>query len=169
MDVNAEYVEVKSSGIHHKGVFAAKHIPKGTRIIEYVGEKLTKAQSEKRADVYLEQNEKDPEKNGAVYIFELNKKYDIDGNVPNNPAKYINHSCDPNAEPDIIKGKIWIIALQDIQKGEEITYDYGYDLDSWEDHPCYCGTKNCLGYIVGEDQRDKLKKELAKKNSQNKK
>ncbi len=169
MDVNTEYVEVKGSGIHHKGVFAAKFIPKGTRIIEYVGEKLTKAQSDKRADVYLEENEKNPDKNGAVYIFELNKKYDIDGNVPNNPAKYINHSCDPNAETDIIRGKIWVIALRDIEKGEEITYDYCYDLDSWEDHPCRCGSKNCLGYIVGEDHRAKLKKELEKKKRQNKK
>jgi uncharacterized protein len=163
-----EYIEVRSSGIHHKGVFAAKFIPKGTRIIEYIGEKLTKAQSEKRADLHLEQNQREPEKNGAVYIFELSKKYDIDGNVPNNTAKYINHSCDPNAEPDIIRGKIWIIALKDIEKGEEITYDYGYDLDSWEDHPCKCGSKNCLGYIVGEDHREKLRKIIDGK-SQNRK
>lgn len=161
--VTSEYIRVSRSGIHNKGVFAAKDIPKGTKVIEYVGEKITKAVSDKRADRDIDLNKENPDENGAVYIFELNKRYDIDGNVPYNTAKYINHSCNPNCETDIIRGKIWIIAIKDIKNGEEITYDYGYDLDNWEDHPCKCGSDNCIGYIVREEDWPKLKRILAKK------
>jgi len=157
------YIEVKRSRIHGTGVYAKKDIPKGTKIIEYVGEKITKKESERRAELHLERHKKNKEEAGAVYIFELNKKYDIDGDVPWNTAKWINHSCDPNAETMIINGHIWIIATRDIKKGEEITYNYGYDLENYEDHPCHCGAKNCVGYIVGEEHWPKLKKLLKKK------
>lgn len=154
------YIIVKNSKVHGKGVFARKNIPEGTKVIEYVGEKLTKAQSDKRSD---EQLEKAKHGDGAVYIFELNKRYDIDGNVPWNTARLINHSCDPNCETDIVKGHIWIIALRDIKKSEELSYDYNFDIDDYEEHPCRCGSKNCVGYIVGEDHWPKLKRRLAKK------
>jgi SET domain-containing protein len=160
--VNMEHVKVKESSIHNKGVFARKDIKKGTKVIEYVGEKITKAESDRRADRDLERNAKN-QKHGAVYLFTLNKKYDIDGNVSWNPAKYINHSCNPNCETDIIKGKIWIIALKDIKKGEEITYNYGYDYDNFLDHPCRCKSHNCIGYIADEDHWPKIKKKLKKK------
>lgn len=151
------YIIVKSSGIHNKGVFAKKNIKKGTKIIEYVGEIITKKESDSRAQTQLEKNKKN-KTHGAVYIFELNKRYDIDGNVPWNKAKYINHSCDPNAETEDINGHIWIIAIKDIKKGEEITYNYGYDLEDYKDHPCKCKSKNCVGYIVAEKHWKKLKK-----------
>lgn len=160
--VDRQWVVVKGSKIHGKGVYAKKNIPEGTRVIEYVGEKITKAESDRRADIQLERHEENPE-TGSVYLFTLNKRYDIDGNVSWNPARFINHSCDPNCETDIIKGHIWIIAFKDIKKGEEITYDYGYDIDNYKDHPCYCGSKNCVGYIVEEDQWPKLKRLLKKK------
>ncbi len=158
----SEYIVVRKSAIHGTGVFAKKDISKGTRVIEYVGEKITKKETERRSDIQFEMHEKN-KNNGAVYIFELNKKYDIDGNVPWNPAKYINHSCDPNCETDIIKGKIYIIALRDITKGEEISYNYGFDIDDFENHPCRCGAKNCVGYIIEEDEWPKLRKKLASK------
>ena len=100
---------------------------------------------------------------GAVYIFTLNERYDINGKVSWNLAKYINHSCDPNCETDIIRGKIWINAIKDIKKGEELTYDYGYDMHYFEDHPCRCNSKNCVGFIVRSNLRWRLKKKLAKK------
>jgi SET domain-containing protein len=159
----SKYVVVKKSGIHSRGIFAKKDIKKGTKIIEYVGEKITKAESEKRADQTLKKS-KNNKDNGAVYIFELNKRYDIDGDTTYNTAKLINHSCNPNCESDIIKGHIWVYALRDIKEGEELTYDYNYDLEDYEDHPCMCGSKNCLGYIVGEEHRPKLMKILKKKN-----
>ena len=65
----------------------------------------------------------------AIYLFTLNKKTVLDGDTKSNTAKYINHTCDPNCEVDIIKGKIWIIATQDIKKGDELSYDYGFGYD----------------------------------------
>ncbi len=149
------YMLAKGSGIHGKGVFARKNISSGTPIIEYVGEKITKAESDRRAKVPLRQHKKDKTK-GAVYIFTLNQRYDIDGNVPYNTARLINHSCSPNCEASLSRGHIWITALRDIRKGEELTYNYGYDLDSYEDHPCLCGSENCMGYILAEEHWPKL-------------
>lgn len=156
------YITVKKSKIHSAGVFAKKNIPKGKRIIEYVGEKLTKAEADRRADIPLKKNKRN--KNyGAVYIFILNKRYDIDGNVKHNTARYINHSCDPNCEVDIIRGKILIIALRDIKKGDELTYNYNYEIDDYEDHKCRCGAKRCVGYILDEDHWPKMKKRKKKR------
>jgi len=151
------YIVVRRSRIHGRGVFAKKFISEGTRVIEYVGDKITKTESDERAQKVLDRHERDSEK-GAVYIFTLNNRHDIDGDVYWNTAKYINHSCDPNCETDIIRGRIWIIALRDIEAGEEITYNYGYDYESYEDHPCYCGTSRCMGYILGEDFWPSLKR-----------
>lgn len=165
--LDSEYFEVRESGIHNKGAFAKKDIPKDTEIVEYVGEKITKAESEKRATKYLNKAKRD--KNfGQVYIFSLNKKYDIDGNVPWNPSKYINHSCDPNCEYQSEDDKkIWVVAIKDIKKGEELTVNYGYDVDNWEEHPCKCGSKKCVGYIVEEEQWPKLRKLIEKKKKEN--
>lgn len=148
---------VRNSKIHGCGVFAKKDIAKGTRLIEYVGEKISKKEAEHRGDKRVDLHKKNIML-GAVYIFELNQRYDIDGNVPYNTARYINHSCEPNAETEIIRGKIWIIALKDIVKGEEIFYNYGYGIDSYEDHRCLCKTNRCVGYILSEDHWPKLKK-----------
>jgi hypothetical protein len=155
----SKYIKVKTSSIHNKGVFASRFIPKGTRIIEYVGEKITKKESEKRAWKVIDSSKKNPEL-GAVYIFDLNSRYDIDGNVPYNTARFINHSCNPNCETELIDNHIWIVALRDINEGEELTYNYGYDLDNFQEHPCRCGSPNCIGYIVAEEHWPELKKIL---------
>jgi uncharacterized protein len=159
---DSEYILRKRSAIHGYGIFAKKDIPSGTRIIEYVGEKITKAEAERRGPMLIEYAQNHHEQ-GAVYLFVLNKKYDIDGHVPYNTAKYINHSCDPNCETDIIRGKIWVIAKRNIAQGEELSYNYGYDLDTFQDHPCRCGSFRCVGYIVDEDAWPKLKKLLQSK------
>ena len=151
------HIIVRKSCIHNNGIFAKKDIPKGTKIIEYVGEKITKKEAEKRENIVLKES-KTSETKGAVYIFELNKKYDIDGYPLYNTARWINHSCEPNCETCIIDNHIWIIALRDIKKGEELSYDYGYSLDDFEEHPCKCGCKSCVGYIVSEEHREKIKK-----------
>jgi SET domain-containing protein len=134
------------SGIHGGGLFARCDIPRGTRIIEYVGPRLTKAQSRKRSEELMEQASLSGD--GAVYIFELNQRYDIDGSVSWNLARFINHSCQPNCEPVIVRGKIWIVSLRRIPAGGELLYNYGYDLDHWQDHPCRCGSERCVGFIV---------------------
>ncbi len=160
------YIIVKESSIHNKGVFARVDIPQGTRVIEYVGQKITKAEANRRSDIPLERHERD-KRYGAVYIFELNKRYDIDGNVFYNTARFINHSCDPNCEAENIRGHIWIISIRDIKKDEEITYNYGYDYEDYEDHRCFCQTDKCVGYIVDEDHWPKLKRDLSKKTQTN--
>ena len=64
-----------------------------------------------------------------MYIFELNSKYDIDGSYLYNKARYINHSCNPNCEVEISRGHIWIVSRKRIKKGQELSYDYGYEFD----------------------------------------
>lgn len=163
MKSSNEYIIKKRSGVHGYGIFAKKNIETGTKIIEYVGEKITKAESDRRGPKLVEYAKKHHE-TGAVYIFELNKRYDIDGHVDYNIAKYINHSCHPNCEAEIIRGHIWIIATREIKKGEELFYNYGYDLDTFDEHPCRCGSERCVGYIVDEDHWPKLHEILQERN-----
>ena len=146
---------VRRSDIHNKGIFARRDIPDDTRIIEYVGERITKAESQRRADRLIEKSKKTG--CAAVYIFELNKRTDIDGAMTWNPARLINHSCDPNCEAYIIRGKVWIYSLRKIARGEELTYNYGFDLEHWTEHPCLCGSDNCVGFIADKKHWKKLR------------
>ncbi len=145
--------KVKKSKIHGSGVFATKQIKKNTKIIEYIGEKVTRLEGNKRSEKRLKRF-LNSETDGSVYIFELNKKYDIDGSPLYNKARYINHSCDPNCEVDIIDNRIWIVSTKNIKKNEELSYDYGYefDRDDFRDHLCKCGSKHCIGFIISSDQ-----------------
>ena len=147
---------VKSSNIHGKGVFAARNIPKDKKIIEYVG----KIVSSKEGDIIAERQFEKSKRtgSGSVYVFELNSKHDINGNVSWNPTKYINYSCNPNCKYKFINNHIWIASLREIKKGEELSYDYGYDLEDYQDHKCKCGSKNCLGYIIGKYYRKKFER-----------
>jgi uncharacterized protein len=129
----------KESPIHGRGGFARTAIPKGTRIVEYFGEPISKAESLRRCEGNNE------------YIFALSTELDLDGNVPWNSARLINHSCAPNCEAELADERIWIVASRDIQRGEEITFNYGYDLEDYWDYPCRCGSPNCVGYIVVEE------------------
>lgn len=151
---------VKRSSIHNRGIFAKHDIPNDSPIIEYIGEKITKAESTRRGDALMEKSKKTG--GAAVYVFTLNKRYDIDGGKGRNPARYINHSCAPNCEAYIIRGRIWIYSLREIKAGEELTYNYGFDADTWDDHPCRCGSERCIGYIVEEKQWPKLLRILQK-------
>jgi hypothetical protein len=82
------------------------------------------------------------------YIFALDGQFDLDGNAAQNPARFLNHSCAPNCEAELDAGHIWIVALRNIKAGEELTFNYGYDLDDYRDHPCRCGAPDCVGFIV---------------------
>lgn len=165
-----EYLEVRNSGIHNNGVFAKKDIPRGTRITEYKGIQISKEESKKIQDKMQEEYEKNPDKCASTYIFEIDEIYDIDGNIDGNDPKYINHSCNPNCEVDIIDGRVWIDAIKDIKKGEEITYNYGFTIDKdnpyeFKKQPCKCGSKNCIKYILCEDEWPKAKELLEKEKS----
>ena len=153
----------KKSKIHGIGIIASADIEKNTKIIQYVGDKITKKQGDVRSAERIKKylNKKNE---GSVYVFELNKKYDIDGSPLYNKARFINHSCNPNCEVDIIKNEIWISSIKKINKGEELNYDYGYpfDIDDYNDHICKCGSKKCIGYIISQDDWPKYKKFLNK-------
>jgi uncharacterized protein len=133
-------VWVHKSPIAGLGLFAAQEIKPATRILQYIGEKIPKDVSTQRIA------------QGNVYIFTFNDRYDIDGKILRNTARYINHSCDPNCDVDITTRAIWIVALRHIRDGEELTYNYGYayDPDSYCDFPCRCGAKHCCGYILAK-------------------
>ena len=148
--VQREDLEVRPSPIHGNGLFTRRAIRKGTYIIEYIGEKITKEESKRRL---LERN---------PYIFDLDEQWDLDGNVPENLARFINHSCSPNCEARNENGHIWIVALRDIQPGEELTFNYGYDLKNYRDYPCRCGSPNCVGYIVAEEFFDEVRRREGK-------
>ena len=148
----------KISKVHGAGLFAKTNIPKKTKVIEYIGAKVTKKEGDRRADKQITKASKN-KKNGMVYVFELNSRYDIDGSYTYNTARYINHSCDPNCEVEIIKNKIWIMSIKDIKKGQELSYNYGYPYDSdYKEHKCRCKSRKCIGYILAEEHWRKLKK-----------
>ena len=138
-----EYVEVRRSKLHGRGVFAARDLPKGTYVMEYRGEKVPKKEGDRRTNKQWDK--------GRVYTFELSRNFDLDGAVPWNVARLANFSCDPNCESVNERGrKVWIVAMRDIEAGEEITYDYNFPLI--EPPPiCLCGSPKCRGYLVGAD------------------
>lgn len=154
------WIFAKNSPIHGQGVYARTDIPNGTRVVQYVGERITKAEAIRREEKRLERQRQGGD--GCVYIFELNKRYDLDGETSGNIARLINHSCKPNCRSEIIRGKIWLIAKHDIAQGEELTFDYGYGFSEWRLHPCRCGSANCVGFIVNTAQRWRVRKILKK-------
>jgi SET domain-containing protein len=135
----------RPSAIHGTGGFAKADIAAGTHVIEYVGEKINKAESLRRCE------------SANAYIFSLDDTHDLDGNVPWNPACFLNHSCDPNCEAEPDGGRVWIVARRGIRAGEELTFNYGYDLEDYREHPCRCGADGCAGYIVAEEFFDHVK------------
>ena len=129
----------RASPIHGLGGFAKTAIGKGTRVVEYVGERISKSESLRKCEGNNE------------FIFSLNDEQDLDGDVAWNPARLLNHSCAPNCEAELQEDRIWIVATRDISAGEEITFNYGYDLVDYRDYPCRCGAPDCVGYIVAEE------------------
>ena len=147
--------KIKKSKIDKNGLYANCNIKRGTKIIEYKGKLVT-----------VKNSEKDPkfDNSKAIYLFGINKKYDLDGNFSFNTARLINHSCEPNCEVFGEGLKIWIFAMKNIKKGEELSYDYGFSFDQdYKNYPCNCGSAKCVGYIVREGSRWRISK-LSKQN-----
>lgn len=151
-------IRISRSAKHGRGVYAKVAIPKGARVIEYVGKRVPVKDSDEIGE--RQKNLASRTGTGSVYLFTLNNRFDIDGNVPWNKARLINHSCDPNCEVYIIKGHIWVVAKRNITAGEELTYNYGFDMESWQDHICRCGSPKCIGYIVSASRRGALARVL---------
>ena len=131
---------VKKSAIHGRGVFAATTIPKGTRIIEYTGERIPHAEAAIRY-------KGDPDPSTIVLLFTVNRKVVLDAAVGGNDARFINHSCSPNCETVDDDGHIFIEALRRIELGEELTYDYHLTLGARRTkkdeiaYRCGCGSR----------------------------
>ena len=151
-------VRLGRSGVHGYGLFARDFIPQDARIIEYEGERITKAEAERREKQRLARLAAGGD--GCVYVFELNRRHDLDGNLSWNLARRINHSCAPNCEAQNVRGRIWIVALRDIAPDEELNFDYGFSYSDWRKHPCGCGTAACVGYIVNAGQRWRVRRVL---------
>jgi SET domain-containing protein len=142
--------KIKKSNIDNKGLYAEKNIKSGKIIINYKGKIITKKETDTNPKY---DNDK------AIYLFNLNNRYDLDGDFKYNDARLINHSCNPNCEVEGKGLKLWITAIKDIKKGEELSYDYGFGYDEdYKQFVCKCGEKNCVGYIVREGSRWRIKK-----------
>ena len=139
----------RRSGIHGHGVFATRRIRAGQLLISYAGQALTKAQARER---YSDDDGDDP----YTLLFHLGGDRYIDAAVDGNDARFINHSCDPNCDPEVLDGAIWIRAIKNIQPGVELTYDYSLELEKSasrkrrELYPCHCGAAKCRGTMLGE-------------------
>ena len=148
--------KVKNSNIDKKGLCASKDIKPEVKIIEYVGKLITKKETEQNLKF---DNKKD------IYLFNIDEKYDLDGDFSWNTARLINHSCNPNCEVEGEGLKLWISSLRKIKKGEELTYDYGFGYDAdYKQFPCKCQSMNCVGYIVREGSRWRINKKFKKNN-----
>ncbi len=152
----SRWISHGASSIHGRGVTARVLIPAGTRVVEYTGERITKAEADRREKLRLARGRRGGD--DCVYIFELNARHDLDGRTRRNVARLINHSCAPNCRAETIRGRIWIIARREIPPGEELTFDYGFALKEWRLHPCRCGSPKCAGYIVSGWQRWRLRR-----------
>ena len=142
--------KIKKSKIDKNGLYANQNIKKGTRILEYKGKIITVKQTELNPKF---DNEK------AIYLFNLNKRYDLDGDFKFNTARLINHSCEPNCEVTGEGLKVWVYAIKDISKNEELSLVYGFSYDKdYKQFPCKCGANNCVGYIIREGSRWRIKK-----------
>jgi|TARA_B100001540_G_scaffold273965_1_gene259149 SET domain-containing protein len=149
--------KVKKSNIDKRGLYASKDIKPGTKIIDYIGKLITKKEAQKNTKF---DNSKD------IYLFNINEKYDLDGDFKWNTARLINHSCNPNCEVEGEGLKLWISSIREIKKDEELTYDYGFGYDQdYKQFPCKCGSINCAGYIVRQGSRWRINKKFKKINS----
>lgn len=148
--------EIRKSEIQGRGVFAKRRIRAGQRVIEYAGERITNEEADRRYD---------DESMGRhhTFLFTLDKNTVVDGARGGNDARLINHSCDPNCEAVIERGKIWIYAKKNIQPGVELAYDYKYertnDPADEEFYKCACGSPKCRGTIM----KPKRKRKRARK------
>jgi SET domain-containing protein len=144
---NRDFIRVGRSRIEGKGVFAKRKIPKGTRIIEYLGRRIPVG------SLLVELTEGKPIR---TYSFRVNETTMIDGTVGGNDARFINHSCEPNCEAYVFDDRVYIYAMRDIFRREELTFDYklgpsfkiaGRNFDK-QQFACNCGSPNCRGTML---------------------
>jgi len=157
-------VEARNSAIHGKGVYALLPIRKGTRLLEYLGDRISHAEADRRY-------EKKHEDDGHTFLFIASNRTVIDAGVGGNDARFINHHCNPNCETVIEGSRVFIDATRNIKPGEELGYDYQLTWDSTDEpeelalYACRCGAKDCRGTMLDREPLDKVKaaKQASKK------
>ncbi len=157
-------VEARNSAIHGRGVYAIAPIKKGTRVLEYLGERISHGEADSRY-------EKKGDDDGHTFLFIASNRTVIDAGVDGNDARFINHSCAPNCETVIENSRVFIDAIRNIKPGEELGYDYQLTWESTDDpaelalYACRCGAKKCRGTMLDKEPTDKreVDKKKAKK------
>jgi hypothetical protein len=156
---------VKRSKIHGRGVYAARRIRSGTRIVEYIGDRISHDEADSRYEMKADDD-------GHTFLFVVDDDLCIDAGVGGNAARFINHKCDANCETIIEGRRVFIEAIRTIQPGEELGYDYQLTWESTDDpeelklYTCRCGAANCRGTMLDResvDAKKKKKKQAAKK------
>ncbi|EGO01096.1 hypothetical protein SERLA73DRAFT_50848 [Serpula lacrymans var. lacrymans S7.3] len=144
LQTRKKHLRFARSPIHDWGLYAMERISRGEMVIEYVGEVIRAQVADKREKVYERQGI------GSSYLFRIDEDLVVDATKKGNLGRLINHSCDPNCTAKIItingEKKIVIYAKQDIELGEEITYDYHFPIEQ-DKIPCLCGSAKCRGYL----------------------
>jgi hypothetical protein len=154
--------KVRNSRIHGKGVFALRRIRKGTRITEYLGERVSHAEADRR---YEDKAHDD----NHTFLFIVDARTVIDAGVGGSDARFINHSCAPNCETVVEHRRIFIEAIRTIEPGDELSYDYqiGRDADDPEDvdtiYACRCGAAECRGTMLWPAKRRRATTSPARK------
>ena len=144
--------EVRRSGIHGFGVYAIRPIRKGTRIMEYLGERISHAEADRRYEA------KDDD--AHTFLFVASSRTVIDAGVDGNEARYVNHSCDPNCESVIEGSRVFVDAIRNVAAGEELGYDYSLTWESTDDpdelalYACRCGARECRGTMLDPEPQD---------------
>ena len=157
--------EIRSSPIDGRGAFALRRIPAHKRLIEYTGERVTHEVADARYDA--------EEKAGNTHtvLFSIDDKMVIDAGVGGNDARFFNHSCDPNCTSEIVRRRVYLKTLREIQPGEELVYDYEIpnegesEEEALRKYPCHCGADNCRRTLLlpPVKERRKAKKRQAPK------
>jgi SET domain-containing protein len=151
--VSSPLVEVRNSPVHGRGVFAVAPIKKGTRILEYLGDRI----SHEAADARYEDHD---ENDNHTFLFIVDKQTVIDAGVGGNDARFINHQCEGNCESVIENRRVFIDAARDIAPGQELGYDYeiGREKDDPpnvdEIYACRCGSEKCRGTMLWPPKKE---------------
>ena len=138
---------LRKSPIQGRGVFAARRLRKGERILEYTGERIGHVEAGRRYDDEAMERH-------HTYLFAVDADTCIDGGKIGNEARYINHGCDPNCEARNVRKRIFIHALRTVEAGEELFYDYAYELEGpitmadVKRYACCCGSELCRGTLL---------------------
>jgi len=141
------WFRVRRSAVHGLGVFATRRIRRGTRVVEYLGERVSHREADRRY-------ERKSSRDSHTFLFVVDRGVVIDAGANGNEARFINHGCDPNCEAVTEERRVFVEAIRTIRPGEELSYDYAISRDK-DDPPdidtvfaCRCSAESCRGSML---------------------